>query len=150
MFWSSRTTVLCQLKNGPSHPIEFTDSKETNCQCIYTSVKLCARYKGKRTHSSQIDLQSPLGKLPHQAQIKAWKGAARQQLCSSFWLSNTMGTRWSGLWTERSFIWKPFRRPEKQSFPHQQSTQGRLGKEEQISRAAEEGWEAGAVWWWDY
>lgn len=46
--------MLCQLKNGPSHPIEFTDSKETNCQCIYTSVKLCARYKGKRTHSSQI------------------------------------------------------------------------------------------------
>ena len=36
--------------------------------------------------------------------------------------------------------------PEKQSFPHQQSTQGRLGKEEQISRAAKEGWEPGAVW----
>ena len=65
----------------------------------------------------QRDLQSALGKLPHQVQREAWKGAAGQHLCSSFWLSVTIGTKMVRcLWTERSFIWKPFRVPKKQSF----------------------------------
>lgn len=65
-------------------------------------------------------------------------------------LSNAIGTRWPGVFELKSFSESPSGCQRGSLFPHQQSTRGRLGKEEQISPAATGRQEREATWWWDY
>ena len=77
-----------------------------------------ATHHGPWTMGGRWAVRVSVGKLPHRAQVKAWKGAARHHLCSSVWLSNTIGTRRSGVFELKGALFENPSRCQRNSLFH--------------------------------